>query len=101
MSKYSNCVRFIVKEGKNKALVDLYQNSGFVYDGMECQFIIQTGEREYVGVGIWDSQEALVNNRSKLIQFLDTLRHLLEEISPELGVTDPRSGHIIWEEISN
>jgi hypothetical protein len=27
---------------------------------------------------------------------LDTIRDYLEEISPELGVTDPRSGNVLW-----
>ena len=35
--------------------------------------------------------------RPKMIEFLDTLRHTLEELSPELGVTDPHSGTIIVE----
>ena len=33
----------------------------------------------------------------KIIEFLDKARHTLEELSPELGVTDPHSGTIIVE----
>ena len=32
-----------------------------------------------------------------MIGWLDTVRDMLEEISPELGVTDPVSGPVIWE----
>jgi hypothetical protein len=30
-----------------------------------------------------------------MIEFLDSMRDLLEELSPELGVTDPVSGPIV------
>ena len=33
----------------------------------------------------------------QLIALLDTARDLLEEISPELGVTDPVSGTVVFE----
>jgi hypothetical protein len=33
-----------------------------------------------------------------MIAYLDTIRDMLEEISPELGVTDPVSGPIILDE---
>jgi hypothetical protein len=32
-----------------------------------------------------------------MIEFLDSLRHTLEELSPELGVTDPYSGSVVIE----
>ena len=35
--------------------------------------------------------------RPKMIEFLDSLRHTLEELSPDLGVTDPHSGTVIIE----
>ena len=99
MSQFANCVRFLVKEGKNQALVEHHNEYNFTADGLERQYLIQTAEHEYVGVGIWDSKEALVASRPELIAFLDTIRHLLEEITPELGVTDPRSGFVVWNNI--
>ena len=48
-------------------------------------------------VGIWEDEASLVKNRDNMIAFLDTLRPMLEEISPELGVTDPVSGTIVAE----
>jgi len=32
-----------------------------------------------------------------MIEFLDSLRNTLEELSPELGVTEPHSGSIVIE----
>ena len=45
----------------------------------------------------WVNEESLANARQQMIAYLDTVRDLLEEISPELGVTDPRSGKIVME----
>jgi len=33
-----------------------------------------------------------------MIEFLNAIRHMMEEISPELGVTDPVSGPVIFEQ---
>ena len=97
MPKFSNCVRFIVQAGKSDDFVAVYEQNKLEAPGLERNFIIQTGDREFVGVGIWESKESLVAGRPTLIAFLDLLRPLLEEISPELGVTDPRSGYIRWD----
>ena len=60
--------------------------------------LVQTGEREYVAVGTWESEDALVNARPAMIGNLDKMRGFLEEISPELGLTDPVSGPVIMED---
>jgi hypothetical protein len=61
-------------------------------------WLIQTGEFTYCSVGEWDNQESLINARPAMIGFLDSVRHMLEEISPELGVTDPVSGPVVQEQ---
>ena len=76
--------------------VKIYQENNFTADGMLQNFVVKTGENEYIGIGLWDSKESLVAARPIMIGFLDKLRHLLEEISPELGVTEPRSGFVVW-----
>ena len=48
-------------------------------------------------MGTWESEDSLVNARPAMISNLDKMREFLEEISPELGVTDPRSGKILLE----
>ena len=47
--------------------------------------------------GLWESEEAMVAARKGMIALLNTTRDLLEEISPELGVTDPVSGTVVFE----
>ena len=43
-------------------------------------------------------EQAIAKARDKMIAGLNTVRPLLEEISPELGVTDPVSGPVIMED---
>ena len=57
--------------------------------------MIQTGDQTFCSVGIWEDEASLVKNRDNMVAFLDTMRNLLEEISPELGVTDAVSGTVV------
>ena len=59
--------------------------------------MIQTGDQTFCSVGIWEDEASLVKNRDNMVAFLDTMRNLLEEISPELGVTDAVSGTVVAE----
>ena len=45
----------------------------------------------------WNSEDDVAKARPEMIKFLDKLRHTLEELSPELGVTDPSSGTVVIE----
>ena len=60
--------------------------------------LIQTGEFTYCSVGKWDNQESLVNARLAMIGFLNSVLHMLDEITPALGVTDPVSGPVVMEQ---
>ena len=96
MNGFSNVVRFVVKEGSENDFLEVFKTFS-KEEGEIYSFLVQTGDREYVAVGTWESEDALVNARPALIGNLDKMRDFLEEISPELGVTDPRSGNIIIE----
>ena len=96
MNTYSNIVRFIVKEGKEENFLEVF-NTFVMQEGENYSILVHTGDREYVAVGAWESEDAMVNARPAMIGNLDQMRDLLEEISPELGVTDPRSGKILIE----
>ena len=96
MSGFSNGVRFVVKEGSENDFLEVFKTFS-KEEGEIYSFLVQTGDREYVAVGTWESEDALVNARPSLIGNLDKMRDFLEEISPDLGVTDPRSGNIIME----
>ena len=96
MAKYSNVVRFRVKQECIAEFENAYRDCP-LFDGMLSQLLIRTDERQYCGIGFWGSEDALVSARPAMIAFLDDFRHLLEEISPELGVTDAVSGPIVVE----
>ena len=97
MSKYINVVKFKVQESERDNFEKLYKEKD-MYDGLEEQYFIKTGEYSYCWIGIWKSEESVVVARPKMIAFLDSFRDKLEELSPELGVTDPVSGPIIFQE---
>ena len=45
---------------------------------------------------MFESETAIAEVRPHLIEQLDKIRDLLEEISPEIGISDPASGPVIW-----
>ena len=100
MTKFSNVVRYEVTskhvDDFLKVFSDLPPMGGY-YEGILSQILIQTGEQNYCGVGLWESEAAMVEAMPKMISFLDTMRYMLEEISSELGVTDAVSGPVVVE----
>ena len=65
---------------------------------MLSQFLIKTGDYSYCFVAIWESERSLVEARTLMIESLNSIRHTLEKITPELGVRDPVSGPVILEQ---
>ena len=100
MAKFMNVVRSKVKEGMNdeymKKLQDFFNNMKGT-DGLISMKQIQTGPNNMCIVGEWKDADSIAKARDKMIAGLDAVRPLLEEISPELGVTDPVSGSVIME----
>jgi hypothetical protein len=96
MAKYSNVVKCIAKDGHQDELIEKFNNVP-KWDGMRRTILIQTGDNTFCSIGIWEDEASLVKNRDNMISFLDTLRPLLKEISPELGVTDAVSGTVVAE----
>ena len=94
--KHINIVRFKVKlEHVNDYLEALTQQP--VWKGNIEGKTIQTGENRFCAYGLWESKEAMDLEMDSMVGWLDTIRHMLDEITPEFGVTDPVSGPVIWE----
>ena len=94
--KHMNVVKFVVKP----EYVDAYLESSrtlALFKGQISNRLIQTGDRHFCAMGLWESQEAMNAEMANMVAYLDTLRHMLEVISPELGVTDATSGALIHE----
>ena len=97
MAKFISVVKFIVKEGEESNFTDSMKK--FVNpEGVISRKVIKTGDRSYCSMVEWVNEESLANARQQMIAYLDTVRDLLEEISSELGVTDPASGPVIIDE---
>ena len=96
MPKHANVVRFRVKPGKQEEFESLFSGAD-KWDGQFLHILARTGQQSYVGYGLWESEKHMTNAMPQMIGLLDSTRHLLEELSPELGVTDPVSGTVVFE----
>ena len=92
-----NVVRFLVKPGREEEFLEAHRRASSQFLGSRRFVMIRTGERSYCVIGEWESLDALIASRDRMIGVLDTFRDTLEEQGPGLGVTDPVSGEVIWE----
>ena len=95
-----NVVRSKIKEDKKdeymKKLKEFFHNMKGT-EGLISMKQTQTGPNNMCIIGEWKDEQSIAKARNKMIAGLDTVRLLLEEISPELGVTDSVSGPVIME----
>jgi quinol monooxygenase YgiN len=96
MSKYTNVVRFKVKSGQEAKFEAIFKKSG-KWPGMIMHILAKTGDQTYVAYGLWENEHKMRAAMPDMISLLDQTRDMLEELSPELGVTDPVSGNVIFE----
>ncbi len=92
-SNFMNVVRFKLKSDSVDKYFEVINKTNF--EGMTQRYIAKTGEYDYCFVGIWKSAEAISAQRPAMLAHLDEVREFMEELSPELGVTDPVSGNIV------
>ena len=90
---FMNVVRFKLKQDCVEKYFGVIAKTSF--EGMTQRYIAKSGNYDYCFVGIWKSAEAIAAQRPAMIAHLDEVRGFMEELSPELGVTDPVSGNIV------
>ena len=95
-----NVVRNRVKAGREKEFEQAIRNLDGDYPGMNKMVMIKTGDRTYCIIGEWESMDAIVAARPKMIKSLDAFRGMLEDLGGGLGVTDPVSGEAVVEIVS-
>ena len=96
MAKFINVVKYKIKDGsKDECLKKI--NEMPKYEDLISSKYIETGANSYCFIGEWVSEGVYKAAYPKLIEFLDTIRDFLKEISPELGVTDLVSGTAVIE----
>ena len=99
MSKYISTARFLVKEGAGDDFVARHV-ANFHVPEVANSYIAKTGERPFAFVAIFESEQHLIDARPRMIESLNSVRDLLEEIYPELGVTDLASSPVVFERSS-
>ena len=96
MAKFMNIVRCKVKSSSREEYLKKIDEMP-KFDGQISAKYVETKPNEFFMIGEWNSEDDIAKARPKMIEFLDSLRHTLEELSSELGVTDPHSGTVIVE----
>ncbi|HTQ76282.1 MAG TPA: hypothetical protein VMI74_18540 [Burkholderiales bacterium] len=95
MARAFNAVRFRVKPGYEQEFIEAHRKPREGFDGFEGGWLVQTGDRTFCVIGQWQSFEHLADARPEMIGFLDEMRHMLEDLGADLGVTDPVSGEVV------
>jgi len=86
-----NVVRFKVKPENEQQFVEAHRTRP-AFKGFLGGSLIKTGDQTFCFVGEWRTFQNIANARPQMIAFLDQVRHMLEDLGGELGVTDPVSG---------
>lgn len=90
-----NVVRFKIKPGMDQVFLDAHHDVAASWPGLRRANIIKTGEQGYCIIAEWESKEALVAGRPRMIATLDRFRQTLEDLGNGLGTTDPVSGPVV------
>ena len=77
--KFMNVVRFKLKHEYVDQNFEVHGK--FICKGLSDRCIAQTGEDSYCFVGLWESKEALVSARLKMIAHLDDVRGFMKELT--------------------
>ena len=96
MAKFVNIVKVKVKPEHREEYLKLCDEEP-KFDGMISAKYVEIAPNTFTFIGEWKTQADIVESRPRMISFLDKLRHMLEEISPESGVTERDSGSVIIE----
>ena len=96
MAKFMNIVRCKVKSSHREEYLKKCDERP-KFDGQSSAKFVEIKPNEFFMVGEWNSEDYIAKARPGMIEFLDSLRHTLEELSPELGMTDPHSGTVVIE----
>ena len=89
-----NVVRFRVIPGGEQQFIEAHERMGPQFEGFLGGSLVKTGDRTFCMIGEWDDFDSIVDARPMMIGFLDSVRHLLEDLGGGLGVTDPVSGEV-------
>jgi len=90
-----NIVRFKPKPGQKDAVIKAHAEIDIsTWPGCISMRMIDAGD-VLCGFGEWESMEHMQKAMPQMIALLDSFRDHLDEISSELGVTDPIRGDVV------
>jgi hypothetical protein len=89
-----NVVHMRVKPGPVDACLAIHESMPRMA-GMRSFRLVKSGERSFIAVGEWDSQDGMVAARPAMIANPDQLRPILEDLGGGRGVTEPWSGEVV------
>ena len=96
--KFINVVKVQVKDSSKdiylKKIGEFFTKMSST-EGLISFKLVEIGKNRYCSIGEWENESAIGAARPKMVAFLNTIRPMLDEMSPELGVTDPASGPLI------
>ena len=83
VAAFLNCVRGVIKVGYEDQYIDALENWPCP-KGMMHRYVAKTGDRDVCFVVLWESEEMLVEARPEMLEYLNSVRKYLDEISIEL-----------------
>ena len=86
MAKFMNIVRCKVKSSSREEYLKKIDEMP-KFDGQISAKYVETKPNEFFMIGEWNSEDDIAKARPKMIEFLDSLRHTLEELSSDLGLS--------------
>ena len=90
-----NVVHMRVKPGMEAEYIRLHKDfDAKAIPGSRNFWLVKSGERSFIVIGEWESQEAMVAARPAMIANLDKLRPILEDLGGGRGVTEPWAGEV-------
>ncbi len=89
-----NVVRFRVRPGSEQQFIEAHRQLQPEFEGFLGGSLVNAGDRTFCMIGEWQDFQSIVDARPLMISFLDSMRHLLEDLGGGLGVTDPVSGEV-------
>ena len=96
MAKFMNIVRCRIKSSHREEYLKACDERP-KFEGNISTKYVEIKPNEFFMIGEWNSEDDIAKARPEMINFLDSLRHTLEELSPDLGVTEPHSGTVVIE----
>ena len=95
MARAMNIVRYKPKANKKSSVIEAHKKwEKQSLDGAISLKVVDCGD-VCCGLIEWENEEKMQSAMPQLVEFLDTIRDDLDEVSPELGVTDPVSGKLV------